>query len=72
MDCLSESGVLPHRKVVANMKWIHVPAFIALEIFGLLLLAGMPHVGGPLLVLALIGQLVYAAFTGKQSNDGIR
>lgn len=63
---------MPHRKVVANMKWIHVLAFIALEIVGLLLLAGLPHVGGPLLMMALVGHMVYSALTGKQSNDGMR
>lgn len=54
------------------MKWIHVLAFIALEIVGLLLLAGLPHVGGPLLMMALVGHMVYSALTGKQSNDGMR
>lgn len=54
------------------MKWTHVLAFIALEIVGLLLLAGLPQVCGPLLLMAMVGHLVYSALTGKQSNDGMR
>lgn len=55
------------------MKWTtHVLAIIALEITGLVLLAGLPQVGGPLLLLALVGHMVCSALTGKQSNDGMR
>ena len=55
------------------MKWTtHILAIIALEIGVLLLITGLPHVGGPLLLMALVGHMVYSALTGKQSNDGMR
>lgn len=55
------------------MKWTtRILAIIALEITGLVLLAGLPHVGGPLLLMALVGHMVYSALTGKQSNNGMR
>lgn len=54
------------------MKWTHIPAIIALEIGALLLFTSLPHVGGPLLLMATVGHMVYSALTGKQSNDGMR
>ncbi|MBB6562170.1 hypothetical protein HNP48_004879 [Acidovorax soli] len=55
------------------MKWTtRILAIIALVITNLVLLAGLPQVGGPLLLMALVCHMVYSALTGKQSNDGVR
>ena len=55
------------------MKWTtRILAIVALEIAGLVLLAGLPQVGGPLLLMAMVCHMVHAALTGKQSNDGMR
>jgi hypothetical protein len=65
-------GLALPQKGSANMKWTHILAIIGLEIGALPLFTGLPHVGGPLLLLAMVCHMVYAALTGKQSNDGMR